>query len=259
MGAHRDLPYRPVPSGSDGGLVSLDVFDPVLPVGCEPAPVMVWVHGGGWRGGDKANNTFAKMVMLASEGWMMVSVNYRLSPAVTHPTHNEDVAAAIAWVSGHAADYGADPGRISIMGHSAGAGIVSSIATDERYLQGVGLDLDDVDCAISLDTEAYDVAAQSDSEIYRQAFGTDPAVWVDASPLTHVAPGKGMPDVMVVTRGSARRIALSTRFADAMAAAGSRTVLVDATPLTHEGVNDAVGAAGDILVTPPLLEFLEGC
>lgn len=256
---HRDIRYRSVPPGTDPDLVSLDVHEPDLPEGCDRAPVAVWVHGGGWAVGDKANNTAAKAALLASEGWILVSVNYRLSPAVTYPTHNEDVAAAVSWVVDHAAEHGGDPGRVTLMGHSAGAGIVSSIATDEGYLRGVGLDLDDVDCVVSLDTEAYDVAAQSDSPLYRQAFGTDPAVWADASPLTHVAAGKGMPDAMVVTRGTPRRIALSTRFADAMSAAGSRTVLVNANPLTHEGVNDAVGAPGDTLVTPPLLEFLAGC
>ncbi len=255
----RDVAYRTL-AGTPQDLLSLDVYDPVLPAGCEPAPVVVWVHGGGWHTGDKANNMFAKVVSLATEGYAVVSVNYRLSPAVSYPTHNGDVAAAVAWVHSHAAAHGIDPTRISLVGHSAGAGIVASLAADERYLQGVGLAPGDLACVVALDTEAYDVAAQAaTSPLYQQAFGTDPAVWVDASPLTHVADAVDHPDTMVVTRGTAARIRLSQRYHDAVAATGARTVLVNATPLTHEGVNDAVGAPGDTIVTPPLLAFLSGC
>ena len=75
------------------------------------------------------------------------------------PTHDEDVAAAVAWVHDHIAEHGGDPDRIALLGHSAGAQIAASVATDPRYLGAHGLGLDALRCAGALDTEGYDVAA----------------------------------------------------------------------------------------------------
>jgi len=180
---------------------------------------------------------------------------------VRYPLHNQDVAAAIAWLRERATTWGADPARILIFGHSAGAGIVSQLATNERFLAEYGLGLDVLRCAGMLDTEAYDVRAQCEAgtAIYLNAFGTDPAVWDEASALNHIEAGKGIPPCFVVTRGTAAREALSARFVAALEGAAIPATLVNADPLTHEEVNAAVGAAGDTIVTPPLMTFFHDC
>src|SRR5262249_59746854 len=72
-------------------------------------------------------------------GVVFVSVNYRLTPAVTHPAHVSDVAAAVRWVRDHAAEFGGDADQIVLMGHSAGCHLVTLVALDPRYLARVGL------------------------------------------------------------------------------------------------------------------------
>lgn len=264
-----DVRYAAAP-GVAASAQSLDAYQPVRPAACGPTPIMVWVHGGGWQGGDKANQLTVKVPWATGLGFLFVSVNYRLSPTpppslarlvpgrVTYPTHNDDVSAAIAFVRAHAAEYNADPSRVVIMGHSAGAGIVSQVGTNPRFAPVAG----EPRCVVALDTEAYDVA-QSAAEagvqglLYQNAFGSDPAVWREASALTHAR--AGLPPFFVVTRGAPERVAMSRRFVSALDAAGVRTRLVLAAGLDHEGVNDAIGTAADGVITPALESFLAGC
>ncbi len=261
-GVTRDLAYASA-AGVDPNLLSLDVYPATH--GC-PAPVVVWVHGGGWRAGDKANQMTDKVRRWREAGYTVVSVNYRLSdpsatPPVRYPTHNEDVATAVAWIHDHIAGYGGDPDRVALLGHSAGAQIVASVATDERYLATHGLGLDALRSAGSLDTEGYDVAttASTGNPIYRAAFGDDPATWSEASPLTHVAPGKDTPDFLVVERGTLRRRRAAEAFATRLRDAGVATTVVDAGSLSHAQVNAEIGRPGDAIVTPPLSAFLAEC
>lgn len=118
---HRDVEY-----GVAGGeSLRLDVS---VPDGPGPFPVVILVHGGGWGSGDKAGSDkpgngaditpwFAP---LTQAGFVWVSINYRLAPKHRWPACLEDVQAAIRWVKRHAADYGGDPARIALFGHSAG-------------------------------------------------------------------------------------------------------------------------------------------
>ncbi len=267
--AHLGLPYARA-AGVDPNLLSLDLYEPVRPAGCGPAPVVVYVHGGGLVEGDKGNRIADKVRLFTSQGWVFASVNYRLStpgpsgqPVVRYPVHEQDVAAAIAWIDGHVGRYGGDPGRILLLGHSSGAFLVSLVSTDTSFLQQAGVDPGVVRCTASLDTE-YDVVDAVDQggsleRLYRNALGDDPATWQAGSPIGHTAPGAPRPSFLVVTRGAARRVAGSQRFVDALRDGGTTADLLDAGPLTHEEVNAAVGRPGDAVVTPPLLAFFQRC
>jgi arylformamidase len=267
--AHRDLRYASS-SGVTAALQSLDLYTPVRPAGCGPAPLVVWVHGGAFVTGDKTNTVAKKVSLFTNEGWAFASVNYRLvdHPGAgptdgRYPAPEEDVAAAVAFLRRSAGTYGLDTGRLALMGHSAGAFLVSLDSTDGRFLRGVGRSLADVDCTASLDT-TYDiptqVAAGGDSEqMFRNAFGDDPAVWAAASPMRNVAPDKGIPDFLVVTRGTPARVSQSESFATRLREAGVPARVVRATGLTHEEVNKAVGDAGDTVVTPALMDLFRSC
>jgi acetyl esterase/lipase len=248
-------------TGADADLTTLEVITPRVAEGCGPAPVMIWVHGGGWRTGDRRNQLERKVDLFTSMGWTLVSVNYRLSPQVTYPVHNDDVAAAVDWVLDRSEELGIDPGRLSVMGHSAGAGIAAGVASDPAHLTGVGRSPADVRCVVYLDTEGYDVeaAAGRGVPIYLDAFGEDPEVWRAASPVRNVAEGGGTPRSLVVTRGGEARRATAALFVDALESAGADATLLDARPLDHAQVNAAVGAPDDQVVTPTLVEFLADC
>jgi len=119
----RDLPY-----GGDAAQ-TLDVY---LPDAAKDAPVIVMVHGGGWRTGDKASNTVwqNKAAHWLPRGSVFVSLNTRLLPEADPLTQAGDVARALGFVQGHAKDWGGDPDQVVLMGHSAGAHLVALLGAD---------------------------------------------------------------------------------------------------------------------------------
>jgi Esterase/lipase len=263
--AHLHLPYAEIP-GADPNLLSLDVYSPVPPVK-GGAPVVIMVHGGGWRAGDKMNAAVGreKAAFFTAEGFVYVSVNYRLSPAVRHPAHAEDVARAVAWVFRHIRNYGGNPGRIYLMGHSAGAHLAALVATDERYLSARGVSPSRLQGVILLDTAGYDIERNLtrlsegpfNRALYESAFGKDPAVWKDASPLIHVRKGKDLPRFLVFYTDRRSSGPISRDFAAALRKAGTSASAVLARGKTHSTLNRDIGKPDDG-PSRLILEFLRG-
>jgi acetyl esterase/lipase len=247
-----DVAYR------DGSDVALDLYAPVRDDGCDPIPIVVYLHGGGFVTGDKGNRIDDKVELFTGQGWAFASVNYRLAPDAQYPGPEEDVAAALDWLRDHAGEFGGDPDRIALTGHSAGAYLTAIVATGPDP----GLR-----CAVSLDTDDFDLPAGiarggQPAQVLLAHVGSDPAVWEEASPQHRVgrgAPRDDLPSFLLVTRGTLARRASNATFAAAIEAAGGTAEVVDARPLTHEEVNEAVGQEGDTLVTPPLLAHLDAC
>ncbi len=259
--AYRDL------AGVDPGLVSLDVHAPAD--ACD-LPVWIWVHGGGYRTGDKANQVADKVRLAREQGWILVSVNYRLTDpgeptSARFPDHFDDVAAAVAWVHGSIARYGGDPDRIALFGHSAGADIVSNVATVPTYLRAHGLDLDALACAGPLDTEGFDKAgagaADPDGERdqWQVALGNNPDYLAATSATLQVRPGIGIPPMIGVVRGTPRRRLIEAAFLDTVRATGVDAVAIEAGTLTHGQVNSGIGRPGDTVMTAPVVAFLRDC
>jgi acetyl esterase/lipase len=104
-----------------------------------PRPLVVFLYGGSWRNGDRGIYGFVA-VPLAARGAVVVVPDYRLYPEVTFPDFLDDNAQAVAWAVAHAAELGADPRRVFIVGHSAGAYNAAMLAVDPRWLTRAGLD-----------------------------------------------------------------------------------------------------------------------
>ena len=118
----------------------LDVYAPAAAVSASAgkgAPVLVFFYGGGWSSGERGGYAFAGRSM-AAEGFVTVVPDYRLTPAVRFPAFVQDGASAVAWTRAHAAEYGGDPDRIVLMGHSAGAYIAAMLAMDPQWLAAAG-------------------------------------------------------------------------------------------------------------------------
>src|ERR1700693_3063880 len=115
----------------------LDVYAPTTG---KNMPVVVWIHGGGWRRGDKAD-VHNKPKAFTEKGFVLVSISYRFVPNVTVDQIAGDVAKAIRWTHDHAKDYGGDPNTIIVAGPSAGAQLAALICTDDRYLEAEKLSL----------------------------------------------------------------------------------------------------------------------
>lgn len=247
-------------------LQKLDVYG-FAPKGCEPVPVVVYVHGGGWRTGDKAQ-VADKVSFFNDLGYVFVSVNYRLSRPLNdpnrpmHPDHSQDVGAAIAWVEDHIDAYGGDGSNIEIIGHSAGAHLVALVGLDPSYVDDAGGKESSVHCVISNDG-SYDFTQRIDDpgglQLLTNAFGDDPETLEDASPITHVSDRAQLPDFLVVRRGFPNRQSYATTFADALEAAGGKVTILDANPLSHGQANKRIGAPGDQIMTPPIERFTTGC
>ena len=238
-----DIRYANTP-GVEAKSQSLDVY---APKDAKNAPVIIFIHGGGWRNGDKSNPGVGAQpaAHFCAEGFVFVSINYRLTPAGEHPANIQDVAKAVAWVHDHIAEHGGDPAQINIMGHSAGAHLTALVATDETRLKAEGKPLSILKRAILLDTAAYDIPrylkefqeAKGTSpmrQLYTNAFGDTEEQWRDASPQAHVAPEKHIPPMLMFFTGS--RMAANTlapAFAEALTKAGAPARAVDTITLTH--------------------------
>jgi acetyl esterase/lipase len=116
----------------------LDIYNP-RQADDPPLDVVVFFYGGSWQSGNKEDYKFAAHA-LASRGFVVVIPDYRKYPAVKFPTFMDDAAASIAWVSNNISDYGGNPTRIHVAGHSAGAHIGALVTADERYLVPYAID-----------------------------------------------------------------------------------------------------------------------
>lgn len=195
------------------------------------APLLIFVHGGGWKRGDKRNATGSdKVTHYTGLGYHMASINYRLVPAATVEQQGADVAAAIAYLLKNADKFGIDRSRVVLMGHSAGAHLSALVGSDPQYLRGVGLGFDALSGVIPIDGAAYDVPAQMRegakimSDTYVQAFGTDPARQKALSPYWH-AQSPNAPSFLIlhVDRADGKR--QSEALADALRKGGSKVQL----------------------------------
>ncbi|MBK9430856.1 MAG: alpha/beta hydrolase [Sphingomonadales bacterium] len=156
------------------------------------APLLVFVHGGGWKRGDKRNATGTdKVTHYTGLGYHLASINYRLVPTDSVEEQGADVASALAYLLRNADKLGIDRSSVVLMGHSAGAHLSALVGSDPRYLRSAGLDFDDLSGVIPIDGAAYDVPAQMREgakimrKTYEQAFGTDPARQKALSPYWH--------------------------------------------------------------------------
>jgi acetyl esterase/lipase len=192
---HRDVAY-----GADP-LQALDVY---APKGAHDDPIILMVHGGGWARGDKATAGVVdnKVAHYLPAGFLVVSTNYRLSPAADPVAEAGDVASALAYVQAHATEWGGSAQRIVLMGHSAGANLVSLLAADPSFAARAGASpwLG----TVVLDSAAYDVVSimeQPHPALYDPVFGHDRGLWRDSSPTLRL---RAVPAPMRLVCGAAR-------------------------------------------------------
>jgi len=218
------------------------------------APMLLFIHGGGWEIGDKAGVN-ALPGYAERHGLLLASANYRMTPEVTARGCAQDVGSAITWMLAHGAEHGGDPKRLFIAGHSAGAHLVALVGVDPVYLGAHGARPADLAGVIPIDGAGYDAVKQMAlppcpgrlgerlSEMYRSAFSEDPA---GLSPTLLAKPGRAYPPFLifhVASRVDARE--QSQGLAAALRAAGGRAEVVSAPGETHMTINRGFGLPGD--------------
>jgi len=260
-----DIPY--LKNGHERHV--LDIYTPEK-ASDKKRPVMFWIHGGGWRVGDKSDVAL-KPKVLTERGFVFVSTNYRLLPEVDMDTLIRDVAKSLGWVHRNIAKHGGDPQRIFVGGHSAGAQLAALICIDDRYLKEESVSFDALRGCVPVDGDTYDIpkiimTAEHRQALYgskmftfghRQKFGNNPEKHLDFSAVTHVAKGKGIPPFLILyfsgnpdTRAQARRLESVLREAGLPAKAyGKRDS-------NHSRLNNDLGKPDDP-ATEELYKFLD--
>ena len=233
-----DISYGPDPAQR------FDVYVSTRPAaGTAPAPVIFFVHGGGWSRGDKTNGRVVepKVAHWVDEGYVVISANYRMLPTPV-AQQADDVAAAIAFAQAQAGLWGGDPKRFILMGHSAGAHLVALIgagaptATRPQPWRG----------AVLLDSAALDVPAIMNNRhlgLYDRAFGADPRQWTSLSPIAQLA--RATPPMLAVCSSRRREsCGQADRFAAKANGLGGH-VRVLREDLSHMEINATLGAGSD--------------
>lgn len=220
---------------------SADVY---APPNLKNAPVIVMVHGGGWRIGDKSSPGVVgnKMIHWLPRGYILVSVNYGLLPETKVDAQAVNVAKSVAFVQSHAAEWGGDGNKVILMGHSAGAHLAALVSADPAQVATMGGH--PWRGTVVLDSGGFDISAVmrgKPSKLYRDAFGSDPAYWARLSPVQRLRHG-AVPMLLVCSQ-KRRVCGQSESFAAKIMAVGSEA---DVLPqdLTHMQINDDLGKPG---------------
>jgi acetyl esterase/lipase len=225
----RDVAYGPDPRQR---------FDVYVPRGVRNAPVILMVHGGAWRIGDKRSRGVVgnKVERWAQAGMVVISVNYRMLPAAAPLEQARDVARALAAAQERLGEWGGDPTRVVLMGHSAGAHLVALLDANPALATSLGARpwLG----TVILDSAALDVEQTMTLPhvpLYTRAFGSDRAYWREVSPQHQLSAG-AKPMLLVCSslrRGSCAAATLKVR------------AEVLPVPKSHAAIDAELGAPGE--------------
>lgn len=210
------------------GSEALQRLDLWTPQGAQKAPLVMFVHGGGWKRGSKDNAVSRALpAHLLAQGYAFAAIDYRLVPDASVEQQAADVAAALAALLARSDSLGIDRGRVVLMGHSAGAHLVALVGTDEQYLRAAGLSFADIDGVIPNDGAAYDVPVQMAqagrfmARTYTQAFGTEVVRQRALSPTLNAA-APNAPAFLLLHVQRPDGIAQADALAEALRRAGTR-------------------------------------
>jgi acetyl esterase/lipase len=258
----RDIPYTEPADPRQ----KLDVY---APANATNRPVVFWIHGGGWQTGSRADVQL-KPKAFVERGFVFVSTGYRLLPNVEMIDIFHDVAKSVRWVNDHIGQYGGDPERIVVMGHSAGAQLAALICIDDRYLRTEGLSLGIIKGCVPVDGDTYDVPAIIQTAEtrrrahslpqakwgHREKFGNDPAKHLDYSAVNHVAKGKGIPPFLILHVAEHPDTgAQAERLEAVLKSAGIPTIRFAARQTDHSKLNEGLGLPDDP-PTKAVFEFM---
>lgn len=226
----------------EGARHMLDVYQPAkqarrMPKDGQRPPIIVFFYGGSWQSGNRSDYLFVGEA-LASRGFVVVVPDYRTYPETIFPGFIDDGAAAVRWAHDHASELGADPSRLFLMGHSAGAQIIALLATDAHFLAARQMSKKDIAGVIGL-AGPYDFLPLRDATLKRifpeaQRTASQPIHFVrgDEPPMWL---GVGKAD-MIVDPGN------TTRFAARLQASGDKVEVRRYPGIGHILLIGAMGA-----------------
>ncbi len=217
----RDIRYREE-SDADPQFSLLDVYYKKTSGSAKQKPVIVFVHGGGWTKGDKSkiDDTEGGQIpeFFVDQGYILVSINFRLAPNVRLQDMAQDIAKALKWVSVNIRRYGGDGKNLTLWGYSSGAHLVSLVATDPAYLSRYNLSFSNLSGVIAMDVPQYDAPLAlrrlakekmgdmnpSDRITYlKKLFGNSKDAQLSLSPVHFLKSGVTYPKFLLISSGIA--------------------------------------------------------
>jgi arylformamidase len=251
----RDIPYAQPKNERQ----LLDIYTPTSGTNL---PVVLWVHGGGWMRGSKAE-VDTKPAAFTQNGFVFVPINYRFIPNVTMDNIVRDVAKATGWVHANIARYNGDPKRIFLMGHSAGAQLAALLCTDTRYIEAEGVPHSSILGCVPVDGDTYDVPLQiATATARRKSLKQPPPKWGHAekfgnpaqqrelSAVHHVASHRGIaPFLILHVADHTDTSAQAHRLWAALDQAGIPATIFGADNTDHVKLDRDIGTPGDPATT----------
>ncbi|MDB5736193.1 MAG: alpha/beta hydrolase [Alphaproteobacteria bacterium] len=229
----------------------LDVY---VPQGLKgPAPVLLFIYGGAWSSGRR-DAYLALGQAFATKGIVTVVADYRLYPQVKYPAFVEDAAGALAWVHGHIAEHGGDPGRIFVSGHSAGAYNAVMLAAEPKFIEAAGGKPDWIRGVIGI-AGPYDFLPLTEPQYIDIFHGAHNE---DAMPINHVD-GKRPPMLLVAGDADATvGPGNSDRMAARLKSFGNQAQVIKYPGVGHIGIilSLAPGFRGRTTLRQDILDFI---
>lgn len=222
------------------------------------APLVFYIHGGGWSMGSH-KRVGAKPAFFMGQGAVFASAGYRVLPDAPVEDQAADLGAALRAVRASAEDYGFDPDKIILIGHSAGAHLAALLGTNPHYASTA---FGAIRGAVLVDGAGYDIAqALTMPEmiaplIYRDVFGPDPARHAALSPITH-AGGRDAPDWLIVHVADRAATARQAQmFSAALRSAGRSAGVVPVEATNHLRINREIGTEEGAVQNAAIAEFI---
>jgi acetyl esterase/lipase len=252
----KDLAYYEGPD-ADPAKHKLDLY---LPKDATKVPILMWIHGGAWKLGDRS--WYGELGRrFAEAGVGFAAISYRLSPKVKHPAHIEDCARAFAWLHQHAAEHGGDSERLFVAGQSAGGHLSALLALDSQYLRALHVPDGAIKGAIPMSGVYTIPALPAETKgllaMFPESFGSDPDVCRAASPITHVA-HLSLPMLVITESDDAGAIRPGMQiFRAAAEKAGVKELrFIDAEHRNHFSIVMHLARKGDDPARIAMLEFV---
>ncbi len=247
--------YRSDPGGAS---TTLDIYSFK---DARNVPVLIYVHGGGWQVGSKSR-VHAKPDFFNRLGFIFVSVEYRMVPDVRVEDQLDDIDRAIGWVAANIGRYGGSANNISLMGHSAGAHLVTMAAVAPQANARALLRTGALKAVIANDTRAYDISRIAASarggqlpKLLATVFGQDKARWQRLSPLYQI--NGAAPAFLILYSGQGNgtvRQDFAREFANRLKSSGTSATLFDGRKYSHREINRLIG--NDKAITRAVAQFL---
>ena len=229
--------------GSD----SLQAMDVYTDKSFNKKPVIFMVHGGAWSIGDKKSRVLVKnkVSRWVANGFVFISINYRMLPDAGPLEQSRDVARALAFAQSNVQTWGGDPSRFILMGHSAGAHLITLLAAaPSSYFKEFGVK--PFLGAVALDSAAFDVVKIMESKharFYDKAFGSSHDEWKKASPGHHLS-SNSVPMFVVCSTRRKNSCQQANTFVNKIDSFGVRAIILEK-DLSHREINKYLGLEND--------------